>query len=102
MSASSAWASNTRRSGPPFIESECGYPELLETTGWNIVDRIDVTADYEETSRTHIREVDARAEPMSEILGATEVAELLARKRRNVKTIAEGIVRRDLFLVVPG
>ena len=85
--------------GPPYVDAECGYPELLEATGWNVVDRIDISPTYEETGRRHIREVEARADRMSELLGEAEFADLLVRRRRNVEAVAEGIVRRDLFVV---
>lgn len=87
--------------GPPYVETESGYPELLETSGWSVVDRIDISSAYEETGRRHIREVEARAGPMSELLGAAELEDLLVRRRRNVEAVAEGIVRRDLYVASP-
>jgi hypothetical protein len=83
------------------VEAECEYPQLLEETGWNIIERIDVTAAYEDTGRRHIREVEARAEALSELLGEAELADMLVRRRRNVEAVAEKIVRRDLFVASP-
>ncbi|NIM27596.1 MAG: methyltransferase domain-containing protein [Gammaproteobacteria bacterium] len=88
-------------SGPPHVESECGYPELLEATGWDVVERIDVTAAYEQTGRRHIREVEARADGLKALLGEAEYADMLIRRNRNVEAVAEGIVRRDLFVAKP-
>ena len=88
-------------SGPPFVEAECEYPELLEKTGWKIIDRIDVSAVYEETGRRHVREVEARADEMRKLLGEAEFDEMLAKRNRNVEVVAEGIVRRDLFVASP-
>ncbi len=88
-------------SAPPFVEAECAYPELLEKTGWKVIDRIDVSVAYEETSKRHIREVQARADEMSELLGEAEFGELLAKRHRNVKSVSDGIVRRDLFVASP-
>jgi hypothetical protein len=62
---------------------------------------MDVSADYEETGRRHIREVQARADEMRELLGETEFEELLAKRRRNVASVADGIVRRELFVASP-
>ena len=84
--------------GPPYVESDCEYTQLLEETGWRIIERIDVTAAYEVTGRRHIREVEARAEGLGELLGDAELADLLVRRNRNVEAVAEGIVRRDLFV----
>ncbi len=88
-------------SAPPYVEAECTYPELLEKTGWKVIDRMDVSADYEETGRRHIREVQARANEMRELLGEAEFEELLAKRRRNLASVADGIVRRELFVASP-
>jgi len=88
-------------SGPPFMETECGYPELLGKTGWKVIDRIDVSAAYADTGRRHLCEVQTRADDMTELLGEAEFSELLARRHRNVEAVAEGIVRRDVFVTSP-
>ncbi len=88
-------------SGPPYVEADCEYPELLDKTGWKIIEQIDVSAAYEETGRRHLRELEARADEMSKLLGQSEFAEMLARRRRNVGSVAERFVRRDLFAVSP-
>ncbi|GMQ75811.1 MAG: hypothetical protein BMS9Abin01_1070 [Gammaproteobacteria bacterium] len=88
-------------SGPPYMEAEYGYPELLEKTGWKVIDRIDVSAAYANTGKRHIREVQVRAHEMSELLGEAEFGELLARRHRNVKAVADGIVQRHLFVASP-
>ena len=85
-------------SGPPYVEAECGYPELLTATGWDVTDQIPASGDYEETGRRYIREVEARADEMIELLGEAEFDELLAKRHRNVDAVAEGIVRRNLFV----
>ncbi len=88
-------------SGPPFLEAECGYPELLEKTGWKVIDRIDVSAAYADTGRRHIREVQVRADEMGELLGEAGLAEMLAKRHRNVEAVADGIVQRHLFVASP-
>lgn len=85
-------------SGPPFVEAECEYLELLETTGWMIIDRIDLSAAYAETGKRYIREVEARADEMSALLGEKEFSELLVKRQTNVEAVEEGIVRRDMFV----
>ncbi len=98
---SSAGHARALDAGPPFVEAECEYPELMEKTGWKVIDRMDVSAAYEDTGRRHIREVEARADEMSELLGEAEYGELLAKRRRNVEAVADGIVRRELFVASP-
>ena len=65
------------------------------------LDRIDVLAAYEGTGRRQIHEMETRANEMCELLGEAEFGELLAKRRRNVKAVADGIVRRDLFVASP-
>ena len=88
-------------SGPPFVEAECGYAELLETTGWNVIDQIDVSAAYAQTGELYVREVQARIDEMTELLGAAEFDELLAKRKRNVRAVADRIVLRYMFLASP-
>lgn len=84
--------------GPPYIEAECGYPDLLEQTGWKIIDFIDVSAAYETTGRRHIREVLTRTDAIRELIGGAALDDMLQRRHRNVEAVAEGIVRRELFV----
>lgn len=88
-------------SAPPYVEAECAYPELLDKTGWKVIDRIDVSGAYEETGKRYIREVQARADALSALLGEVELGELLAKRHRNVESVADGIVCRDLFIASP-
>ncbi len=85
-------------SGPPYVEAECGYPEMLAETRWHVSEQITASGDYEETGRRYIREVEARADEMIALLGEAEFDELIVRRNRNVDAVAEGIVRRDLFV----
>lgn len=87
--------------GPPYIEAECDYAELLTKTGWDIVDQVDVSAAYEETGRRHIREVEARANGLRELLGDDEYEDMLIRRNRNLGAVADRIVRRDVISVCP-
>jgi len=87
--------------GPPHIEAKFEYPQMLEASGWRILERIDLSAAYETTGRRHIREVQARAEQMKALIGEAEFDDLLVRRNRNVDAVAEGIVRRDLFVAFP-
>lgn len=88
-------------SGPPFVEAECEYPKLLERTGWMVIDRVDVSADYEETGRRYVREVQTRTDELSALLGESKVRELLSKRQRSVEAVAEGLIRRDIFVARP-
>ena len=83
------------------MEAGWADPELLGKTGWKIIDRIDVSAAYEETGKRYIREAQARADALSALIGEVELGELLAKRHRNVESVADGIVCRDLFIASP-
>ena len=87
--------------GPPFVEAECEYSELLALTGWNVVDQIDVTAAYGQTGALYLREVQARADEMRELYGEAEFDELLERRKRNVQAVTDRVVLRHMFLASP-
>ena len=87
--------------GPPFVEAPATYPQLLQQAGWDLTHRIDLTAEYAGTLRQRIVEMEARASPLRELLGAAEFAEKLAGHRRTLGVIETRSLRRDLFVAAP-
>ncbi len=88
-------------SGPPFIDAECEYSELLALTGWNVVEQIDISAAYAQTGARYIREVQVRAGEMKDLLGEAEFDDMLARRRRSVQAATDRVVLRYMFLASP-
>ena len=84
-------------SGPPFVESPAPYPTMLRQAGWEITDRVDLTAAYAETTRRLLREEEARADEVKELLGKAEFSERLAGRRTSIRVLEEGLIRRELF-----
>src|SRR3990172_2161801 len=84
-------------SGPRFVAAPAEYPALLPQAGWDVADRIDLTAEYAETARRLLREEEARAEPLRELLGTAEYAERLAGHRATLRATEDGLLRRELF-----
>ena len=84
-------------SGPRFVAAPAEYPALLRQAGWDVADRIDLTAEYAETARRLLREEEARAEPLRELLGVAAYAERLAGHRASLRATEDGLLRRDLF-----
>lgn len=87
--------------GPPFIDADREYPELLAGTGWEVIDRYDLSAAYEDTGRRHLREVEDRETALREFWGDAGYEETIDKRNRNLAAVAEGIVRRDLYAVRP-
>ena len=87
--------------GPPFVKAEAEYPTLLERAGWNIEDCVDLTGVYADSVARLIGEFEAREEALRELLGAVEYADYLARRRRSLEAVQDGLHRRELFVTTP-
>ena len=84
-------------SGPPFVETALAYPAILRQAGWVITDRVDLTAEYAKTTRRLLREEEARADELKELLGKAEFSERLAGRRTSICVLEDGLLRRELF-----
>jgi len=87
--------------GPPFVTSEQSYPEMLETSGWEIVHQADLTEDYGNTVRMVLEAETQRADDLIEIIGQTEYDEKLARRQNALGGFDQGLIRRALYVVKP-
>ncbi len=84
-------------SGPPFVETALAYPAMLRQAGWVITDHADLTAEYAQTVRRLLREEEAHADELSGLYGEAEFSEKLAGRRRKLRVLEEGLLRRELF-----
>jgi len=87
--------------GPEFIDSDCSYVTLLAETGWRVVERLDVTADYAESYGRQLAADLAHAEDLRALIGAKDYAERVAGWRSKRAAIADGLLRREIFTVIP-
>lgn len=85
--------------GPPFIETTIDYPTMLEQTGWSMARHIDLTAEYETSVRQLLRQEKVHAQELQGLLGDTEYAERLARRRRALRAIEQGLLQREMYSV---
>ncbi|HEX2113602.1 MAG TPA: class I SAM-dependent methyltransferase [Alphaproteobacteria bacterium] len=98
---SSAAYARAVEAGPPFKETTDAYTELLRRSGWHLISRLDLTAEYAASLHAMLREEEARHERLASIFGEAELAERVARRRNAVEAVDEGLLRRELFQVVP-
>jgi ubiquinone/menaquinone biosynthesis C-methylase UbiE len=89
------------QAGPLFKETAVGYPSMLEQTGWTVTQHADLTFDYAKAAHRMLREEEARAQALVQVLGKAEFSELLARRRRTVQALDERLLRRELFAARP-
>ncbi len=84
-------------SGPRFVETALAYPAMLRQAGWVITDHADLTAEYAQTVRRLLREEEAHADELRGLYGEAEFSERLAGRRRKIRVLEEGLLRRELF-----
>jgi SAM-dependent methyltransferase len=86
--------------GPAFVEALASYPQMLENTGWKIVDRVDLTDDYGESTRRHVAGLEAHRTQFAETFGLQEAEDTITKRRNNVRAIEAGVLKRELFEAV--
>lgn len=85
-------------SGPPHPDAGAGYPALLRQTGWRLLERIDVTAEFARCLDVLILQSAVRRAALVELLGEREHAERLQRRASTRAALAAGLLRRDIFV----
>ena len=90
-----------RELGPPYVETETGYPAMLERTGWRVMERIDLTAAYLATVERFLAADQANAAGLIELIGDADYAARLDRDRQLIDTIGRGLYLRELYRAVP-
>ncbi len=83
--------------GPPFIDAEEAYPAVIEETGWEITDHLDLTGAFLESSRRMLDEEETHADELGRLHGAEDFAARLNKRRSRVDILGEGLLRRELF-----
>ena len=71
---------------------------MVEEAGWDLIEVVDVTGEYEETARRDRQAYKSRAEKVTEVLGKHALAERLTWRHEYIQAIEEGLLRRELFV----
>jgi ubiquinone/menaquinone biosynthesis C-methylase UbiE len=87
--------------GPPFIESEIPYPEMLGQAGWEIADHRDLTAEYMVSVGQMLGQLESQADEIAKIFGDDDASQERARRRATLEALEGGLLRRELFGVLP-
>lgn len=88
-------------SGPPFIETDSPYPEMLGQAGWDITDHHDLTAEYLTSVGRMLDKLEIHAAEIASLFGDDDASQERARRRAAVAALERGLLRRELFRVVP-
>lgn len=85
--------------GPPYVEAEDDYGALLEQTGWDIAEQIDVTANFAETIRRLIHMERQQESALSTLYDEETLAERRTSRDIKLRALEDGLLRREIFKV---
>ena len=88
-------------SGPPFIASDASYPEILDQAGWDITEHRDLTDVYEATVGHMLEQWEHHAVEIDKLFGEEDAEAERDRRRATLRALSDGLLRRELFSVVP-
>ena len=70
---------------------------MVDRSGWNLIEHVEVTEEYAETVRRDLHAYESRADLAGRLLGVDELKERLERKRKYLRAIEDGLLRREFF-----
>ena len=85
--------------GPEFVASDDSYLSLLEQTGWTVLEDMNVTQSFLQLTQNRL---DTERSHQDELLLSTEpetVKRRIIDLERRRDALADGLLRRDLFVV---
>lgn len=88
--------------GPPFVEAPAAYPEMIGNAGWRLVNTLDLTPAYLDSTRRHVSGLEAHQSEIAQAFGTEEAANMVTKRRATVAALEAGALRRELFEAVPG
>ena len=85
--------------GPPFVDAPGDYAELLSQSGWQLIERLDVSAEHRMSLSALVAAFD-ESDELSDALGQDVVREAGERRREQIAAIDAGLLGREIFLAV--
>jgi SAM-dependent methyltransferase len=86
------------RSGPSHPDVGEDYETLLQSTGWRVLVRDDVTGEFIRCMEVLLHESRRREKALVELLGAQDHAERLDRRHSTRQAVSVGLLVREIFL----
>ncbi len=87
--------------GPPYIEAECGYPEMLAISGWKMTERIDLSSEFAQSTQRLLNEWTSNESRVIPLVGEQEFSDYIERKTNTLPLIYDGTIKRELFSALP-
>jgi len=83
--------------GPPFTEAPGGYESILEKSRWQIIDRIDVSSEYQYTLQRLVDGMLNGAAEMQKVFG-DEFDGYRQHREDQIALVRRGILKREVFV----
>jgi len=83
--------------GPPFTDAPDGYEPLLDASGWQILDRLDVSDDYQKSLQMLVDGMNRDTPEIREIFG-DEFDGHRQHREDQIDLVQRGVLRREVFL----
>jgi SAM-dependent methyltransferase len=87
--------------GPPFVGIEGGYAGLLRTSRWEILDRFDVTPDYQVSLEALVVGLNSDSPALVEAFGVDGLSEARQHRQAQIDLIKRGILVREIYVCEP-
>jgi len=87
--------------GPPYIESDTPYSDLLEQTSWRIDECLDITEDFVATVRRVVAAQQKFEPQLRELYGDADTDDRLFRMQKRLEAREAGVHVRELYVVTP-
>ena len=84
--------------GPPFIDAPNGYVPLLRESGWQILECIDVSAEYQQSLQKLVDGMKTNTTALQEAFGADELVSQRQHREDQIALIERGILQREVFV----
>jgi len=85
--------------GPPFVGVPDDYVSLLAESGWELIEKTDLTGEYLFALRRLIEGLEAGSTTMEKALGPAEFNRQLQHRCEQVSAIERGLLEREMYLV---
>ncbi len=86
---------------PEFVETDASYPEMLAETGWEILERDDLTAAFRANCLRKIATEESLRAELEPLSSAADFDARQARMRRRITVLERRHMRRELFVAAP-
>ena len=89
----------TVEAGPPFVDVPEGYEKLLRASGWQLLDRVDVTAEYADSLERLATGLRQNTAELQEAFGAEELRAAWSRRENAMNFARAGKLLRFVYVV---